>query len=59
MEQRSDLLLSTLRKHVEAMGGELSLVAQFPDQPPVVLSGIGDSEPTTRRKRRKRSRVSA
>src|SRR5438034_9418333 len=40
MEKRSDLLLSTLRKTVEAMGGNLSLVAEFPDRAPVGLSGI-------------------
>ena len=40
MEQRSDLLLSTLRRTVEAMGGSLSLIARFPDRPPVELSGI-------------------
>ena len=40
LEQRSDLLLSTLRRTVEAMGGSLSLVARFPDRPPVELSGI-------------------
>jgi transcriptional regulator with XRE-family HTH domain len=40
LEKRSDLLLSTLRKTVKAMGGNLSLVAEFPDRPPVVLSGI-------------------
>jgi len=40
LEKRSDLLLSTLRKSVEAMGGSLSLVAEFPDREPVVLSGI-------------------
>lgn len=46
LEKRSDLLLSTLRKTVEAMGGSLSLVAEFPDRPPVVLSGIaGDDAP--------------
>jgi len=44
LEQRSDLLLSTLRKTVEAMGGTLSLVAQFPDRPPVVLSGLGSDD---------------
>lgn len=44
LEQRSDLLLSTLRKTVEAMGGSLSLVARFPDRPPVELSGIAGSE---------------
>src|SRR6266478_4708463 len=40
LEKRSDFLLSTLRKTVEAMGGNLSLVAEFPDREPVVLSGI-------------------
>jgi DNA-binding XRE family transcriptional regulator len=40
LEKRSDLLLSTLRKTVKAMGGRLSLIAEFPDRGPVVLSGI-------------------
>ena len=43
LEQRSDLLLSTLRRTVEAMGGKLSLIATFPDRPPVEISGIADS----------------
>ena len=42
LEQRSDLLLSTLRRTVEAMGGSLSLIATFPDRPPVELSGIAE-----------------
>ena len=45
LEKRSDLLLSTLRKTVEAMGGNLSLVAKFPDRAPVVLSGIAEDGP--------------
>ena len=45
LEQRSDLLLSTLRKTVEAMGGRLSLVARFPDSPPVELTGIAETSP--------------
>ena len=44
LEKRSDLLLSTLRKTVEAMGGTLSLIAEFPDRPAVVLSGIAGDE---------------
>ena len=44
LEKRTDLLLSTLRKTVKAMGGNLSLVAEFPDRPPVVLSGISDGD---------------
>ena len=45
LEQRSDLLLSTLRKTVEAMGGNLSLIAKFPDRPPVELAGLADHDP--------------
>ncbi len=40
MEKRSDLLLSTLRKYVNAMGGELELVARFPDRKPMKISGL-------------------
>ena len=40
LEQRSDLLLSTLRGYIEAMGGNLTLLAEFPDGVPVKLSGI-------------------
>ena len=47
LEKRSDLLLSTLRETVEAMGGNLSLVAQFPDRAPVVLSGILEEDSRT------------
>ncbi len=46
LEKRTDLLLSTLRKTVKAMGGNLFLVAEFPDRAPVVLAGIaGDDKP--------------
>jgi transcriptional regulator with XRE-family HTH domain len=40
LEKRSDLHLSTLRDVVQAMGGELRLVVEFPDRPPVILSGF-------------------
>ena len=40
IERRSDLLLSTLRSYVEAMGGQLRLVAEFPDRPAVQLAGL-------------------
>ena len=45
LEKRSDLLLSTLRAYVRAMGGSLDLVARFPDRPPVLVSGIADMNP--------------
>jgi DNA-binding XRE family transcriptional regulator len=40
IEKRTDMHISTLRRSIEALGGKLSLVAEFPDRPPVVLSGI-------------------
>ncbi len=42
LEKRADILLSTLRSYVSALGGRLSLIAEFPDHEPVVLSGIVD-----------------
>ena len=30
-ERRTDLKISTMKKYVEAMGGELDIVAKFPD----------------------------
>ena len=31
IEKRTDMYLSTLRSHIEAMGGELELIARFPE----------------------------
>ncbi len=31
LERRADVYVSTLRRYIEAMGGELDLVARFPD----------------------------
>jgi hypothetical protein len=42
LEKRSDLLLSTLRNYVEAVGGNLTLVAQFPDKEPIAIGGFGE-----------------
>ncbi len=53
LENRSDLLLSTLRKAAEAMSGDLSLVAQFPDRPAVLLAGLAESEPEPKRRPRR------
>src|SRR5260370_6717986 len=40
LEKRADLMISTLRKTVEAMSGRMSLVCEFPDRDRVVLSGL-------------------
>ena len=42
LEKRSDMLLSTLRRYVEAMGGKLELVAKFPDRPPLVIDHLAE-----------------
>lgn len=52
MEKRSDLYISTLRSYVEGVGGKLSLVVEFPDQPPVILAGLGLDEKKEKKKLR-------
>jgi DNA-binding XRE family transcriptional regulator len=42
LEQRSDMLLSTLTSYVQAMGGDLKLVVAFPDRKPVELARLAD-----------------
>ena len=45
LEQRSDMLLSTLRRYIE---GKLELVAQFPNRPPVVIDHLADQKAPAR-----------
>ena len=52
LEQRSDMLLSTLRRYIEGMGGRLELVAQFPDRPPVVIDQIASDKSAAGKSRR-------
>ena len=48
LERRADMLLSTLQRQVGALGGKLRLVAEFPDRPPVAITGFADQqEPPT------------
>jgi len=54
IERRSDILLSTLRRYVEAMGGELNLVARFPNRPPFVIEHLTAKPPTRAKKRTRR-----
>jgi DNA-binding XRE family transcriptional regulator len=54
IEKRTDLYLSTLRSYVEGVGGKLSLVVEFPNRPPVILSGLGQPEPPTKSKSKAR-----
>lgn len=48
LEQRSDMLLSTLRNYVGNMGGELVLTARFPDREPVRIKGFADIAGSTK-----------
>ncbi len=41
LERRADMLISTLRDYVRALGGELHIVAKFPNRPPVRLMELG------------------
>ena len=56
IEKRTDLYLSTLRSYVEGLGGKLSLIVEFPDRAPVVLSGLGE-EQVEKRVRRKSAKA--
>jgi hypothetical protein len=42
LERNSDMLLSTLQKYVEAVGGKLCLTVELPNHPPIPLTGLGD-----------------
>ena len=42
IEKRTDLHISTLRRSIEAMGGELTLMAKFPDGAPVKVTGFAE-----------------
>ena len=41
-EQRTDMLLSTLQNYVQAMGGKLTILAEFPNRRPVKISTLYD-----------------
>jgi transcriptional regulator with XRE-family HTH domain len=44
LEQRADVLLSTLDTYLKALGGSLRLVAEFENRAPVTLTGFGEIE---------------
>lgn len=49
LEKRSDMLLSTLRHYVESVGGQLALVATFPDQRAVIIDHLGENRTDKKR----------
>ncbi|MEQ1888922.1 MAG: XRE family transcriptional regulator [Alphaproteobacteria bacterium] len=44
IERRTDMYVSTLRSYIEAMGGKLEIIAQFPGSPPVHISQFRELE---------------
>lgn len=59
LEKRSDLLLSTLRKTVKAMGGDVRITAEFPNRAPVILAGLSKSGTRRKLPRSRRARMSS
>lgn len=58
VEKRADMLLSTLSEHVRGLGGELKLIAEFPDRAPVRITGFEALAPVKKRApSRKKKRV--
>jgi Helix-turn-helix domain len=56
IEKRTDLYLSTLRSYVEAVGGKLSLIVEFPDRSAVTLAGFGENTVNANKENRTRQR---
>jgi transcriptional regulator with XRE-family HTH domain len=44
MERRAELYVSTLRRFIEAAGGELEVIARFPDAAPIALDFLTDGQ---------------
>ena len=56
LEHRADLLISTLSSYVNAMGGQLRLVAEFPNRNPIAIA-LRDISTESPKPRRKQSKV--
>jgi transcriptional regulator with XRE-family HTH domain len=48
LERRTDMYLHTLRSYVEASGGTLRLVVEFPDETEIELDLIGNIDERTK-----------
>ena len=47
-EQAHDARLSDLAAYIEALGGQLDLVARFPGEAPVLIAGLSNDKPLKR-----------
>lgn len=57
LESRADVLVSTLQTYVRGLGGDLSIVAKFPDAPSVELTCFAEFAPVPQATRRPRARA--
>lgn len=57
LEQRTDLFVSTLRRYVEALGGQLEIVATFPEGASVRIENFSDLRPEKSRAARRSIRA--
>ncbi len=44
LERRADAYVGTLRRYIEALGGSLHIVAEFPNGAPVEIAGFGATD---------------
>jgi transcriptional regulator with XRE-family HTH domain len=42
LEHRTDAYIGTVRRFIEAMGGSMRIVVEFPDRAPVEIDGFGE-----------------
>ncbi len=54
LEKRSDMMLSTMRSYIEAMGGSLELVVSFPKRGSVIIKSIEDVAPAPKKSAKRR-----
>ncbi len=59
VEQRTDMLLSTLSSYLDAMGGKLRLTVEFEGRAPVVLAGLSMENEASAPGRRRRKMAAA
>jgi transcriptional regulator with XRE-family HTH domain len=58
LESRTDMLISTLDRYIKEAGGELEIIARFPNRRPVKLKGLGEIAALPKPRARTRSRHS-
>lgn len=49
LERRSDMLISTLRDYVAALGGRMRVIVEFEDRPTIELKSLGGLDMTPHR----------